>query len=507
MKRKLALVLCFLAVLGIASAGFYVWAKHYRLATPCDGGNFTLLCMGDSITAEGYPEILMRLLQQKGFKNLCVKNLGRRGDTSGEYLTYLSTHPEVLKGRIDMVLLQLGTNDVRIDHDHTTTQTFEKNMRKIVETIRKSHPDTRIFMATIPPVLKETPGYFDTTSRHRIASEINPFIVRLARKMACTRIDVYDAFKEHSEWFSEDGIHPNKTGIKKLAEVYFKAIQPALSRIFGIIHFTLPPDFHEKVVFQSDVDGDTEIYLLTRKGVQKLTSNTIPDEYPVFSPDGTRILYMTKPGKTWKLNLYIPGKKTSVVAVDLQDKNAYYPAWCPDGESIVFATDIWGKSELVLYNLKTKKIKRITDTMGKNSLPDCSPDGQTVVFTGNRGLGWHIYKVGLKTGKIEKLTHKRGNCRPHYSPDGKWVAFVSESNGKSDIFLMHPDGSNIHSLTKDPRHWEYYPTWSRDSKRVYFSKSVKHRGAPWHLWVIHSDGSHSFQITGGFSQDRFADVF
>jgi len=507
MKKKLTLVACFLVILGIAGAGYYVRATWFHQGNPCDGGNFTLLCMGDSITAGGYPEALKKILGSKGFKNFCVKNLGRNGDTSGEYLKYLISHPDVLKGRIDMVLLQLGTNDVRIDHDHTTTQVFEKNMQKIVGIIQKSHPGSRIFMATLPPVLKETPGYFDRTSLHRIASELNPFIVRLARKLGCTRVDVYKSFKGHPEWFSGDGIHPNQVGTKKLAEVYFKAIQPALSRIFGIIHFTFPPDFHEKIVFQSDVDGDTEIYLLTRHGIQKLTNNTIPDEYPVFSPDGTRILYMTKPGKTWKLNLYSPEKGTSVVAVDLQDKNTFYPAWCPGGESVIFATDVWGNSELVLYNLKTKKMTRITDTMGQNSLPDCSPDGQTVVFTGNRGLGWHIYKVNLKTGKIEKLTHKRGNCRPHYAPDGKWIAFVSEKDGKSDIFLMRPDGSKIHSLTNDPHHWEYYPAWSRDSKRVYFSKSVQHRGAPWHLWSIHSDGSHSFQITNGFSKDRFADVF
>ena len=507
MKKKLILVACFLVILGIASAGFYVWAKRYRRANPCDGGNFTLLCMGDSITAGRYPKTLKEILGNKGFKNFCVKNLGRNGDTSGEYLKYLTAHPGILKGRVDLVLLQLGTNDVRIDHDHTDTATFEANMRKIIGIIRQAHPKALIFVATIPPVLRETPGYFDRTSLNRVNTEINPVITRFAKRENCTRVDVYKAFKDHTEWFDEDGIHPNKTGMKQLAEVYFEAILPELSRVFSVIHVTLPPGFHEKVVFQSDVDGDTELYLLTRKGVRKLTDNTIPDEYPVFSPDGTRILYMTKPGKTWKLNFYFLKKGTSAVAVELQDKNTYYPAWFPDGKSIVFATDVWGSSELVRYTLKTKKITRITDTIGKNSLPDCSPDGKTIVFTGNRGLGWHIYKVALKTGKIEKLTHKRGNCRPHYSPDGQWIAFVSESDGKSDIFLMHPDGSDIHSLTKDPRHWEYYPAWSRDGKRVYFSKSLRHQGAPWHLWVINADGTHSFQITNGFSKDRFADAY
>jgi len=507
MRKKFVFAFCIFLFLGIVGAGgYYVRTKKHHKVDPCKAGYFTILCMGDSITAGGYPERLREILKEKGFRDICVKNLGRSGDTSGEYLEYLKSHPEVLKGRVDVVLIQLGTNDVRIDHDHTDTRTFESNMEKIVGLIRQKHPKARVFIATIPPVLRDVSGYFDWTSRARVSKEINPFIVRLARRLGCTRVDVYKAFKGHPEWYDKDGIHPNETGTRKLAEVYAQAVLPALSRAFGVIHFSLPPDFHDKLVFQSDVDGDTEIYLLTAKGIRKLTDNAIPDEYPVFSPDGTKVLYMTKPGKTWKLNLYLLKEGKSVLAVDLKDKNTYYPAWCPDGERVVFATDIWGKSELVIYSLKTGKLVRLTDTMGTNTLPDCFPDGKTIVFTGNRGLGWHIYKLDMETKKITKLTNKRGNCRPHVSPDGKWVAFVSESHGKSDIFLMRPDGTGIHSLTKDPAHWEYYPAWSRDGKRVYFSKSVKHRGAPWHLWVINTDGTRSFRITWGFSKDRYVDV-
>ena len=450
--------------------------------------------------------VLRDLLAAKGFKKVCVRNLGRPGDTSGEYLRFLSKHPEVLKERVDMALIQLGTNDVRIDHDHTDTRTFAANMEKIVGLVRARHPKARIFLATIPPVLKDVPGYFDAASRARVAQEINPVIDRLARKLRCTRVDVFRAFKGHADWYDKDGIHPNEAGTRRLAEVYLQTVLPVLSRALGVIHFSLPADFHDRLVFQSDADGDTEIYLLTKKGLRKLTDNTIPDEYPVFSPDGTRVLYMTKPGKTWVLALLALSNGTSEIVVDLNGKNALWPAWCPDGKRVVFDTDLWGKSELALYDLTTKKLTRLTDTIGKNTLPDCFPDGKTLVFTGNRGLGWHIYKLDMVTKKITKLTNKRGNCRPHVSPDGKWIAFVSESHGKSDIFLMRPDGTEIHSLTKDPGHWEYYPAWSRDGKRVYFSKSVKHRGAPWHLWGINVDGTGAFQITRGFSQDRYVDA-
>ncbi len=507
MKKKLIFAFCVFLFLGIlGAAGYYVWAKKNRKVDPCRAGYFTILCMGDSITARGYPSVLQKLLAKEGFDKVCVRNLGRSGNTSGEFLNFLSTHPDVLKGRVDVVLIQLGTNDIRIDHDHTDTQTFAANMEKIVGLIRSRRPKARIFIATIPPVLKDVPGYFDGASRARVAREINPLIARLARKIGCTRVDIYRAFEGHQEWYDKDGIHPNAVGTRKLAEVYLQAVLPVLSKTFGVIHYSLPAGFHDRLVFQSDVDGDTEIYLLTRKGLRKLTDNTIPDEYPVFSPDGKKVLYMTKPGKRWLLALLTLSTGESRIVVDLKEKNAWWPAWCPDGRRVVFDTDTWGKSELAVYDLRSKEMTRLTDTIGKNSLPDCFPDGKTIVFTGNRGLGWHIYKLDMATRKMMKLTHKRGNCRPHVSPDGKWIAFVSESHGKSDIFLMRPDGTEIHSLTKDPGHWEYYPAWSRDGKRVYFSKSVKHWGAPWHLWGINADGTNAFQITRGFSQDRYVDA-
>ncbi len=508
MKKRLGWGLTtLLIVVGLVIAGYIGGRRWFRSVPPCGGGDFTILCMGDSITAEGYPAVLGGILKRHGYKNICVRNYGRKGDTSGEYLDFLRSHPGVLNGQVDMVLLELGTNDVRIDHDHTETRTFAANVAKIVGLIREKHPRARIFIATLPPILRDIPGYFDWTSRKRVTTEINPYIRALAHRLRCTRVDVYPAFASHPEWIGRDGIHPTRQGVRELAGIYFRAIQPVLSRVFGVIRVTLPPGFHEKVVFQSDADGDTDLYLLTPKGLRKLTRNSYPDEYPVFSPDGTRILYTTKPGKHWKLALYFLHKGKSVVILDLNPFNIYVPDWCPDGHHVVFATDKWGKSELAMYDLQTRKLTRLTDTFGRNTLPNCSPDGRSVVFTGNRGLGWHIYRLDLKTRTVTKLTNRRGNCRPHYSPDGEWIAFVSEHFGKSDIFLMRPDGTKIHPLTNDPEHWEYYPAWSRDGKRVYFSESVRHRGAPWHLWVIHSDGTHPFQITDGFSKDRFANAF
>ena len=46
-----------------------------------------------------------------------------------------------------------------------------------------------------------------------------------------------------------------------------------------------------RILFQSNADGDNEIFILTRDGVRQLTDNDWEDEYPVWSPDGGRIAF------------------------------------------------------------------------------------------------------------------------------------------------------------------------------------------------------------------------
>ncbi|MFB0564984.1 MAG: hypothetical protein ACETWK_04830 [Candidatus Aminicenantaceae bacterium] len=270
------------------------------------------------------------------------------------------------------------------------------------------------------------------------------------------------------------------------------------------ISYKLPPGFSEQLVFQSGEDEIADLYLLSQSGIRRLTENNFPKRYPVFSPDGKKILYMAAPENKWQL--YIMTLETrKIERAFKEDGNFLNPCWAPDGKTIVFETDIWGELELAKFDLQKKVIIRLTDTPGKNSLPDWSPDGSTIAFTGNRGNGWFVALLDLSTKNITKLTGL-GNCRPDWSPDGNWIAFVSAKEKHTDICLMRPDGSDINNLTNDPDHSDYHPTWSSDGKRIYFSRFEEREGH-WHLCVINSDSTNRFQITFGNRKHKFPDVY
>jgi lysophospholipase L1-like esterase len=189
-----------------------------------------ILCAGDSLTDSEYPRDLRRLLARDGYRAQ-VLNYGRKGDTSGEYLRFLERQKEALGRRHpDFVLLQLGTNDVRLDGDMTDTPSFARNMRRIIAFCRgfvtRGGDPPRILLATIPPVPETVGDPFGPRSRERIAREINPFIETLAREEQLALVDNYSLFLREPGLLP--GVHPSREGYRRLAENWYRALHPWL---------------------------------------------------------------------------------------------------------------------------------------------------------------------------------------------------------------------------------------------------------------------------------------
>ena len=86
---------------------------------------------------------------------------------------------------------------------------------------------------------------------------------------------------------------------------------------------------------------------------------------------------------------------------------------------------------------------------------------------------------------------------PQVSPDGKWLVFVLKkidleaNRGRTDLWLVRPDGTNLRRLTTDPEN-DSNPRWAADSKTVYFLSS---RTDASQIWRIRIDGGEAQQVT------------
>ena len=188
-----------------------------------------IMAAGDSITAESYPMRLQGLFDQD-HKNVHVDNYGQFGFTSGMYLDYLRTSDVINQINPDFVLLQLGTNDVRVDSDHTPTPLFVNHMNSIIDLFQQHrnpygrHP--LVILSTIPPIVKIAPHYFTEESQLRVTQEINPALFEIALEQQCPIIDTYELFIRYPDALPE--IHPNELGYQLMADNWYAFLQPLL---------------------------------------------------------------------------------------------------------------------------------------------------------------------------------------------------------------------------------------------------------------------------------------
>lgn len=90
---------------------------------------------------------------------------------------------------------------------------------------------------------------------------------------------------------------------------------------------------------------------------------------------------------------------------------------------------------------------------------------------------------------------------PHWSSDGKRIVFESTKDGKSAIYTIHADGSNLRKLT-DSKVTDGQPRWSRDGKQIVFYSD---RDGHMQLYVMNADGSDQRKLTKGTDLDYLPD--
>ena len=99
--------------------------------------------------------------------------------------------------------------------------------------------------------------------------------------------------------------------------------------------------------------------------------------------------------------------------------------------------------------------------------PTLSPDATKIVFVYENDL-WQVNADGGVANRITAMDGAESN--PHFSPDGKWIAFSSKQNGNADVYILPVDGGEIVQLTFHDAD-DYVDSWSWDSQTINFTSN------------------------------------
>jgi len=277
------------------------------------------------------------------------------------------------------------------------------------------------------------------------------------------------------------------------------------------------------IAFVSERSGNVEIYTVRADGSRlgQLTQNRLEDTRPLFSPDGSRAVFLRaqdeySPQALWLMNADGGGQRK--LARDANDT-----AWSPDSRTLAYVHSGRGDTEpLVIADVDSDR--RIT-VRGSNFGPAWSPDGtelavwhrDDLAIVGSDGTGLRTIRrrvpasgarlTWLPSGEIAYAGYQgivvlradggnarrlvRGSFSDAWSPDGTRFAAVDQ---RGRLFVGSLVGHGLRNITPKGAGQLDSPAWSPDGNwiavRSFPAEAIDHE-----LLVVASDGSSSRRIT------------
>lgn len=266
-------------------------------------------------------------------------------------------------------------------------------------------------------------------------------------------------------------------------------------------YFDSDPSFSpdgKEIVFASDREKNLEIYLMNDDGtnVRRLTDNPAHDSFPKFTPDGTQITFNSnRDSETTDIYLMNTDGRNVVRLTDWKSNEISRGGMSPDGTKLAFNSNHNGTYQIYVQAVEPFAPQLLIADDYDLQTPDYFPDGTQIVYS---------VKLPNKTGELRILNTADGKTRlltktssgnnyPRPSPDGNWIAFHQEVEGKWDVFKVKPDGSELTNLTNNPAS-DSLPDWLPDGKSLIFRTTRDGDAMIGEIYRINADGGEASRL-------------
>lgn len=263
-----------------------------------------------------------------------------------------------------------------------------------------------------------------------------------------------------------------------------------------------------RIIFMSmseQTGGDWELYLMDSDGrnLKRLTNHKGWDGYAVWSPDGSRIIFDRGDADGEKKRPFFLDLATG----NLQPLGAYegwlsISDWSNDGNTLLGFHETGGQRDLVLVNLDGSIARRLTGTPNQSEHDaHFSRDDTRVVFANGSvdGSGTSLEMLVLATEQRGIVHTSEGRIYGlSWSPAGTMIAYTDAPGGSeddADIFLVTPGTSIVTQLTDDPA-WDHMPVWHPDGRLLLFTS---YRSGEERVYSLDPSSRHVLRVWAGDS--------
>jgi Tol biopolymer transport system component len=243
-------------------------------------------------------------------------------------------------------------------------------------------------------------------------------------------------------------------------------------------------------------------------------------------------LAFTRGGNIWTIGA--DGRRAKILIRD-----AYLPAWSPDGTRIAFVSARSGDEEIYVARANGAGVTRLTALPGPNLSPDWSSDGKQLTWSRDREIWtmsargsdkrrlvrkakiwhehhsptWHGSRIVYSSNRVsnfnaelfqvpaKRLTFTKGSDgvlgddgMPDFSPDGRRIVFTSNRDQQGEIYVMNANGTGQKRLTRRPGD-DWAPDFSPDGTKIAFHQ------LPGSIWTMNADGTGLRRLTLGTDPD------
>jgi tricorn protease len=318
--------------------------------------------------------------------------------------------------------------------------------------------------------------YTATLGRDDVSDRMGPNNIVMAWKNTANEIAFRSRMRSDNDFIGQlytvavDGDLPKQLPVPRGGFLSFSPddSKMAYNRVFR--------EFRTWKRYRGGMADDIWVYDFKTGAIENVTKNEAQDIIPMWAPNN-KIYFLSDRDGHLNLFSYDLGTKRTAQHTTFKDYDIKFPSLGKGGIAFEQAGYVW------FFDLKTEKARQVPITIkedlaiGRGGIVNVSkyvtrvrpaPNGKRAVVVA-RG---DIFTVPAKHGPVRNLTQTPGvhERNASWSPDGRWIAYISDATGENELWIRPQDGKGEpEQITKNADTYYYAPVWSPDSKKLLWS--------------------------------------